>query len=191
MFEIVTEAFNGDVKVISSPTFEDERGFLSVPYQEKEMLALGLPKFVRELHSRSAKNVIRGLHYQNPPMGKLIRVTRGSAFMVAVDIDLDSPTFLQYHIALVDDKNRYQIWAPGRFARGFCALEDNTEVQYKCDSYRGEEKVLRWDSVGIKWPTSDPILSAADRSAQTTLFKETNEYHVGNPKYGGERKAIR
>jgi dTDP-4-dehydrorhamnose 3,5-epimerase len=170
LFKIEEEYFDGAVKVISSPVFSDERGIFSITYLEDEMRQLGLPPFVRDNFSRSAKNVIRGLHYQIfPPMGKLIRVTRGAAFIVAVDIRVSSPTFGQWHEMILSEKDNLQIWASEEFARGFCALEDNVDVQYKCSAHfnRIEDKVIRWDSFGIKWPIAKPILSERDRFAMT------------------------
>lgn len=171
LFEIVSEHFDGEVKVIRSPVFEDERGFLSVTYLKDEMRLLGLPKFVRDLHSRSLKTyTIRGLHYQfDPSMSKLMRVTRGSALMVAVDFYQLSPTFLQYHTIVLSEENKLQVWASPNFARGFCTLEPNTEVQYKCSSYIGSDETVLWNDpdIGIDWPVKNPILSERDRHAQT------------------------
>ncbi len=170
LFKVEEEYLDGAVKVISSPVFSDERGIFSITYLQNEMWQLGLPPFVRDNFSRSAKNVIRGLHYQlSPPMGKLMRVTRGKAFMVAVDIRVSSPTFGQWHEMVLSEKDNLQIWAPADFARGFCALENDTDVQYKCSAHfnQEEDKVIRWDSFGIKWPVAEPILSEKDRYATT------------------------
>lgn len=174
LFKIEEEFFDGAVKVISSPVFSDERGIFSFSYLEDEMKQFGLPPFVRDIFSRSAKNVIRGLHYQIfPPMGKLMRVTRGKAFMVAVDIRASSSTFGHWHDMILSEKDNLQIWAPADFARGFCALENNTDVQYKCSAHfnKVEDKVIRWDSFGIKWPIAEPILSEKDRYATPLLGK--------------------
>ena len=162
--------FGGRVKVITPPVYRDTRGFVSVSYLENEMESLGLPKFVRDLHSRSARNVVRGLHYQfTPAMGKLMRVTRGSAYMVAVDFNLFSPTFLQFHSIVATEDNQIQVWASADFARGFLALENNTEVQYKCEAYHNpaEDKAILWNDprIGIPWPVSSPILSERDKVA--------------------------
>src|ERR1700676_600252 len=126
MFKIVNEHFNGLVKIIRPTTFTDNRGFLSVSYLENEMAELGIPRLIRDLHSRSAKGVIRGLHIQLfPSMGKLMRVTRGEGFLVAVDMREWSPTFLKWTGIYATEDNQLQVWAPSEFARGFCALEDN------------------------------------------------------------------
>jgi dTDP-4-dehydrorhamnose 3,5-epimerase len=167
--------FDGRVKVITPPIYKDERGFVSVTFLENEMESLGLPKFVRELHSRSVRNTIRGLHYQpSPAMSKLMRVTRGSAYMVSVDFDRDSPTFLKFHSVIATEENQIQVWASSDFARGFLALEDNTEVQYKCDAYHNpaEDRAIFWDdpSIGIPWPVDDfswLTISGRDQLAPT------------------------
>jgi dTDP-4-dehydrorhamnose 3,5-epimerase len=164
--------FDGRVKVITPPIYKDERGFVSVTFLENEMESLGLPKFVRELHSRSQKGVVRGLHYQlDPPMSKLMRVTRGSAYMVAVDIYPYSPTFLQFHEVVATEENQIQVWASADFARGFLALEDKTEVQYKCSAYHNpeEDKAIFWRDaqIGIPWSVGNPILSERDLVAPT------------------------
>lgn len=161
-----------DVRVFSPTTFTDSRGFLSVSYLENEMTDLGLPRFVRDLHSRSAKGVIRGLHIQLfPSMGKLMRVTRGSALLVAVDMREWSPTFLKWNGLHATEGNQLQVWAPSEFARGFCALEDNTEVQYRCSGYFNShgDQTIRWDdpTIGVDWPIKPGILSERDRNAQS------------------------
>lgn len=170
LFKLEQSCFDGQVKVITPPVYKDERGFVSVSYLENEMESLGLPKFVRDIHSRSAKNVVRGLHYQfHPAMGKLMRVTRGAAYVVAVDFNLKSQTFLQFHSILATEENQVQVWASADFARGFLALEDNTEVQYKCEAYYNpeEDKAVLWNDprIRIPWKVDNPILSERDRIA--------------------------
>jgi dTDP-4-dehydrorhamnose 3,5-epimerase len=176
LFRIESEHFGGECKVISSSAFDDERGFFSVPFRKDEFAKLGLPtEFVQDNHSCSRANVIRGLHFQlGPPMGKLMRVTRGRAWLVTVDIRYESPTFLQWWMELATPNNRIQVWAPHRFARGFCSIEDNTEVQYKCTAMFDPEgdKALAWNDpdIGIPWPIEDPknlLISEKDRNAPT------------------------
>lgn len=144
-------------------------------FRADQFAAMGLPKeFPQDNHSRSAKGVLRGLHFQwDPPMGKLMRVTRGSAFLVAVDIRKGSPTLGQWFGVEVSEENRKLVWAPYGFARGFCSLTDNCEVQYKCTgvySPQGESGIYCADpAIGVRWPI-DPasaILSEKDRKAQT------------------------
>lgn len=174
MFKLDAAHFGGEVKVISpTQTFADSRGAFAVEFRKDDFRDLGLPtEFVQDNCSRSAKNVIRGLHFQmDPPMGKLMRVTSGAALLVTVDFRSDSPTFLQWVGVEASADNRVQVWAPAMFARGFCSLEDNTEVRYKCTGYfdsKGDDAV-RWNDpdVGVKWSITDPLLSDRDRNAKT------------------------
>ncbi|HYQ85758.1 MAG TPA: dTDP-4-dehydrorhamnose 3,5-epimerase, partial [Bacteroidota bacterium] len=116
----------GDVVVLAPEVFEDERGFFLEAYREDQFKSLGLPtNFGQDNHSRSARNVVRGLHFQwEPPMGKLMRVTYGSAFLVAVDIRKGSPTLGKWFGIEVSAQNKKEVWAPAWFARGFCVLSD-------------------------------------------------------------------
>jgi dTDP-4-dehydrorhamnose 3,5-epimerase len=163
----------GEVVVLVPNAFEDQRGYFMETYREDQFLELGLPgSFVQDNHSCSKKGVVRGLHFQwEPPMGKLMRVTRGAAFLVAVDLRLGSPTLGKWVGIESTAANRKQVWAPGCFARGFCALTDVVEVQYKCTgTYNGKaESAIRWDDpdIGIEWPVQDVIISEKDRKAQT------------------------
>jgi dTDP-4-dehydrorhamnose 3,5-epimerase len=142
-------------------------------YREDQFKALGLPyHFVQDNHSRSAKGVVRGLHFQwEPQMGKLMRVSIGSAYLVAVDIRKDSPTLGKSFGIEVSAENRRQVWAPAGFARGFCVLSEVAEIQYKCTGlYNSKaESGIRWDDprIGIEWPVSNPVLSEKDQKAQT------------------------
>jgi dTDP-4-dehydrorhamnose 3,5-epimerase len=162
-----------DVVVVVPEVFQDGRGFFSETFRADQFELLGLPtKFVQDNHSRSAKGVLRGLHFQwEPPMGKLMRVTRGAAFLVAVDIRKGSPTLGQWVGIEASDENRRCVWAPAGFARGFCALSDLTEIQYKCTGiYNNKaEAAIRWNdpAIGIQWPLSDVVLSEKDRVART------------------------
>jgi dTDP-4-dehydrorhamnose 3,5-epimerase len=165
-----------EVLVVEHEVFEDERGFFMEVYradQFAEYAHLGLPStFVQLNHSRSVRHVTRGLHFQwEPPMGKLMRVPRGEAFLVAVDIRPDSPTLGQYESVIVNDRNRLQLWAPASFARGFCTLSDVAEVEYlTTGTYNaGAESGIRWNdpTIGIEWPVEEPILSGKDSEAQS------------------------
>ena len=163
----------GDVVVVVPQVFFDERGFFMEIYRADQFKALGLPSaFVQDNHSRSKKGTLRGLHFQwEPPMGKLMRVTRGTAFLVAVDIRRGSPTLGKWVGLEVSAENKKQIWAPAGFARGFCALAEDTEVQYKCTGvYNGQaESAIRWDDrdLSIDWPLKDVQISEKDRKAQS------------------------
>ena len=107
----------------------------------------------------------------DPPMGKLMRVPRGEVFFVAVDIRPDSPTLGQYESIIASDRNRLQLWAPASFARGFCVLSDDADVEYLTTGIynSGAESGIRWNdpAIGIEWPVSDLILSKKDAEAQT------------------------
>ena len=163
------------VTVLVPEVFQDSRGFFMETYREDQFEELGLPtRFVQDNHSRSSKGVLRGLHFQwEPPMGKLMRVTLGSAFLVAVDIRKGSPTLGKWCGVIASPENRKQVWAPAGFARGFCVLSDVAEVQYKCTgayNSKGESGILWNDSaIGIDWPikASEIQLSDKDKNAQT------------------------
>jgi len=162
-----------DVVVVVPEVFQDSRGFFMETFREDQFKALGLPyQFVQDNHSRSVKGVTRGLHFQwDPPMSKLMRVSLGSAFLVAVDIRKGSPTLGKWFGIEVSADNRRQVWAPAGFARGFCVLSDLAEIQYKCTGLYNPkgESGIRWDDpeIGVKWPTTNALLSEKDKKAQT------------------------
>jgi len=163
----------GSVIVLAHERFHDERGFFMETYRADHFRDCGLPtEFVQDNLSRSAKHVLRGLHFQwDPPMGKLMRVAQGRAFLVAVDIRRDSPTVGRSFGIEVSAEDAKQIWAPAGFARGFCALSDHVEIQYKCTGIynRLTEGGIRWNdpALEIAWPISHPILSTKDANAPT------------------------
>ena len=162
-----------DVVVLVPDVFQDERGFFMESFRKDEFIDNGLPaEFVQDNHSRSIRGVVRGLHFQwEPPMGKLMRVSLGSAFLVAVDIRSGSPTLGEWVGVEASAENRRQVWAPAGFARGFCVLSDAAEIQYKCTGIYSNkaESGIRWDDprIGIKWPIRDVLLSEKDQTAQT------------------------
>jgi dTDP-4-dehydrorhamnose 3,5-epimerase len=178
----------GDVVVLVPDVFQDSRGFFMETYREDQFRALGLPtQFVQDNHSRSAKDVVRGLHFQwEPPMGKLMRVTLGSAFLVAVDIRKGSPTLGKWVGVEASAENRRQVWAPAGFARGFCVTSDTAEIQYKCTGIYSSraESGIRWDDpqIGVQWPVETPSLSGKDQNAQTLAQwlarPESDNFHV-------------
>ena len=163
----------GDVVVIVPEVFQDTRGFFTETFRADQFKSLGLPtEFVQDNHSRSAKGVVRGLHFQwDPPMGKVMRVTAGGAFLVAVDIRKGSPTLGKWVGIEASSENRRQVWAPAGFARGFCALSEGTEIQYKCTGIYSNkaESAIRWDdpAIGIQWPLAEVTVSDKDRNAAT------------------------
>lgn len=162
-----------DVILVIPQIFRDDRGFFTEVYRQDQFKDLGLPdRFVQMNHSGSVKGVVRGLHFQwDPPMGKLMRVPRGSAFLVAVDIRKGSPTLGKWFGTEASAENGHQVWAPAGFARGFCALSDYAEVQYLCTGIYSNkaESGIRWNDpdISIDWPEINPVLSPKDQSAQT------------------------
>lgn len=161
-----------DVKLITPKRIRDERGFFSETYSARALAEAGIAtRLVQDNHSMSLeRGVVRGLHFQAPPhaQDKLVRVTCGSIFDVAVDIRTGSPTYGQHVSAVLSAENWTQIWVPRGFAHGFCTLEPHTEVVYKVSEYYALEsdRGLRWDdpALGIEWPVGadTAILSAKD-----------------------------
>ena len=169
---IESEHLNG-LLVIAPEVYEDERGFFMEVFRADQFKELGLPtEFVQDNHSGSQRGVLRGLHFQyDPPMAKLMRVTYGRAYLVAVDIRKGSPTLGQWFGIEVSAQDKKQVWAPAGFARGFYTLSEYAEIQYKCTGIynsKGESGIL-WNDpeIGVEWPDSNPILSGKDQNAQT------------------------
>lgn len=162
-----------DLLIITPEIFQDDRGFFTETYRKDKFSEFGVNvEFLQDNHSRSSKNVLRGLHFQwEPPMGKLMRVTQGTAFLAAVDIRIGSATFGKWIGVEASVENRKQVYAPAGFARGFCVLSDYAEIQYKCTgiySNKAESGILWNDpAIGIEWPVKHPILSKKDETAQT------------------------
>ena len=165
----------GEIVVLRPEVRGDDRGFFMETFRTDQFRELGLPtEFVQDNHSRSSRGVLRGLHFQwDPPMGKLMRVTRGAAFLVAVDIRKGSPTLGKWFGLEVSADNKKVVWAPYSFARGFCALTDDCEVQYKCTGLynpKGEGNISFADpAIGIQWPipVAQAQTSERDRNAPT------------------------
>jgi len=159
------------VLLVTPKVFGDDRGFFMETYNRDQAIELGLPgEFVQDNHSKSAKGVLRGLHYQSPSwQGKLVRVVQGEIFDVAVDIRDGSPTFGQWVGYTLNDENKQQLYVPEGFAHGFCVTSDTAEVIYKCtDLYApSEEGSLLWNDpeIGIDWPVENPSLSPKDEEA--------------------------
>ncbi len=158
--------------VIVEPTlFGDERGYFMETFHSERFEAAGLPhEFVQDNQSRSARNVLRGLHYQEPKgQGKLVRAIRGSIFDVAVDVRRGSPNFGEWFGTELSEENRRLLWVPVGFAHGFAVLSESADVAYKCTAlYNPQtERGLLWNdpAVGIDWPVSNPTLSEKDAIA--------------------------
>ncbi len=159
-----------DVKVIEPRVFNDERGFFYESFQSSRyMQILEMTKpFVQSNISQSKYGVLRGLHFQHPKaQGKLISVTRGHIFDVAVDLRLDSENYGQWVGVELSEENKRQIWIPEGFAHGFLTLSSIADVEYKCTDYYSpqHEACLQWNDpeIGIIWPINDTILSMKDQ----------------------------
>lgn len=162
------------VSLIDTDFFRDERGFFIEVWHAERYRQHGLPdSFVQDNHSRSARRVLRGLHYQDmtAPMGKLVRCTAGAILDVAVDLRVGSPTFGEWVGAELTAENMRQIWVPGGFAHGFVTLSESAEVQYKCTGLYtpASEGTVAWNDpdLAIDWPFADPILSARDQAGMS------------------------
>lgn len=161
-----------EVILIEACPLRDDRGYFVETYKEPDFKAHGIDcRFVQDNHSQSRAGVLRGLHFQNNPraQGKLIRVTSGSVFDVAVDLRKGSPTFGQYVSAILSAENARMLWIPAGFAHGVFVLEDNTQLIYKVTEIysQAHERSLRFDDpiLQIKWPHSTPIVSDKDLNA--------------------------
>ena len=161
------------VLLLEPKGFGDGRGFFMETWQATRYRAAGMPeRFVQDNHSRSRRGVLRGLHYQliQPP-GKLVWVTRGAVFDVAVDIRRGSPNFGRWYGCVLDDVNHRQLYVPPGFAHGFCVVSEEADFFYKCTDYyhHTSEGGIAWNdpAIGIQWPISNPLLSAKDEALPT------------------------
>lgn len=162
-----------DVLIFEPQVFGDERGFFFESFNHKkfEEVIGRKVEFVQDNHSKSAKGVLRGLHYQLEPyaQGKLVRCVVGEVFDVAVDIRQGSATFGKWIGILLSAENKRQLWIPEGFAHGFISLVDNTEILYKTNEYYAKdyESIIRWDDkeLDIKWPFEPMIVSDKDKQA--------------------------
>ncbi|QAY75712.1 dTDP-4-dehydrorhamnose 3,5-epimerase [Sphingosinicella sp. BN140058] len=179
----VADAGLSGLKLIEPRRFEDERGFFFESWNRRTFEEQGIDaEFVQDNHSGSAKGVLRGLHYQlTRPQGKLVRVVRGAAFDVALDIRTSSATFGRWIGFVLSADNGRMLWVPPGFAHGFLSLEDGTELLYKCTDFYApkDERSILWSdpAVGIDWPLPDtaaPLLAAKDRSAP--LLRDAEVY---------------
>ncbi|WP_019591381.1 dTDP-4-dehydrorhamnose 3,5-epimerase [Thioalkalivibrio sp. ALE20] len=169
----VIETSIPDVRIIEPAVFGDARGFFMESWSRRTFAEAGLDlDFVQDNHSRSVQGTLRGLHYQiRQPQGKLVRVTVGAVFDVAVDLRRSSPTFGRWVGVELTAENHRQLWVPPGFGHGFYVTSDVAEFQYKCTDYYApeHERCIRWDDpdLGIEWPECSiegkPIVSDKDR----------------------------
>jgi dTDP-4-dehydrorhamnose 3,5-epimerase len=172
-----------EVILIKPRVFGDARGFFYETWQAQRFSAAGIAaQFVQDNHSHSTLHTLRGLHFQiQQPQGKLVRVTHGEVFDVAVDIRRHSPRFGQWVGALLSETNHHMLWVPAGFAHGYLALSAEVDFLYKCTDYYApqHERAIRWDDpeIGVQWPLPagvPPVLSAKD--AVAPLFREAETY---------------
>jgi dTDP-4-dehydrorhamnose 3,5-epimerase len=180
--QVVEKALNG-VVLLEPKVFGDERGFFMETFNERvfrDLTGVTLD-FVQDNHSRSARNVLRGLHYQiRQPQGKLVRVVSGSVFDVAVDMRRSSPTYGRWFGAELTAQNKRQLWVPPGFAHGFVVTSDTADFLYKTTDYWAPdfERSLAWNdpTVGVAWPVEgEPLLSAKDKSGAAFGVAEAYE----------------
>ena len=177
--KVTSTAISG-VKLIEPTVFGDERGFFLESWNAREFAAADIPDvFVQDNHSRSVRNVLRGLHYQiGQPQGKLVRVISGEVFDVAVDLRRSSPSFGKWVGATLSAENKRMVWIPEGFAHAFLVTSAVAEVLYKTTDYWAPEleRTLAWDdsSVAINWPlTETPTLSEKDTAGARLADAET------------------
>jgi dTDP-4-dehydrorhamnose 3,5-epimerase len=177
----VTPLAISDVILFEPKVFGDSRGFFfeSFNHARFEEAVGKTVRFVQDNHSKSSKGVLRGLHYQiQQPQGKLVRVTRGEVFDVAVDLRRSSPTFGKWVGELLSEDNKKQLWVPEGFAHGFLVLSETAEFLYKTTDYYAPafERSILWDDpeIGIAWPSTEaPLLSPKDLAASKLAYAET------------------
>ncbi len=169
----VIETQLAGVLIIEPKVFGDHRGFFLETFQVERYRDVGINlPFVQDNHSRSQRGVLRGLHFQRTrPQGKLVSVSRGAVYDVAVDINPDSPTCGQYVGVELSDENHRQLWVPPGYAHGFCVLSEVADFQYKCTDlyFPADEGGLLWSDpdVNIPWPLDAPQLSTKDQANPT------------------------
>ena len=171
-FKVITRQLNGII-LIEPDVYGDERGFFMESYRSDHFEQLGINSiFIQDNHSRSGFGILRGLHFQwDKPMGKLIRVTIGKAYIVEVDLRHNSPTLGKWWSTELSSENKRMLWVPPGFANGFLSLSEACEMQYKCTAVwnKNGESAIRWNdpAIGIDWPVDSPVMSDKDRNART------------------------
>ncbi len=174
-----TETFIKDLYVIEPKVFGDERGFFMETYNKKEFHEAGLKmEFVQDNHSKSKKGVLRGLHFQiKNPQGKLVRVTKGEVFDVAVDLRKNSETYGKWFGLFLNEENKKQLYVPEGFAHGFLVTSDEAEFCYKCTNFYDptDEGGVIWNdgTIGIEWPVdSNATLKLSDKDKKNKKLKD-------------------
>jgi len=179
----ITDTALDDVKILEPTVFGDQRGFFLESWNRQVFEENKMPThFVQDNHSRSQQGVLRGLHYQiKNPQGKLVRVTRGEVFDVAVDMRTSSPQYGQWVGVTLSESNQRQLWVPPGFAHGFYVMSSTADFQYKCTDYYSPEyeRSLLWndETVNVEWPLVDgvaPLLAAKDASGMA--FNQAESY---------------
>ncbi|MGD0711582.1 MAG: dTDP-4-dehydrorhamnose 3,5-epimerase [Bacteroidales bacterium] len=176
---IIKKSFIPELLIIQPDVFYDARGYFFESYNKENFIQMGIDaEFVQDNQSLSAKGILRGLHFQNPPFaqGKLLSVIKGSVLDVAVDIRKNSPTYGKYFSIILSEENKTMFWIPSGFAHGFLSLENSTIFSYKCtQTYnKKSEGSIRWNDpdLNIDWGIKDPLVSPKDQIAP--LFKDLN-----------------
>ncbi|MDP5143085.1 dTDP-4-dehydrorhamnose 3,5-epimerase [Rheinheimera baltica] len=177
----VTKTSLADVLLLTPKVYGDERGHFFESFNQQSFNQLiGDVNFVQDNQSRSAKGVLRGLHYQiQQPQGKLVRVLQGEIFDVAVDLRRSSPQFGQWTGATLSANNQQQMWVPPGFAHGFLVLSDTADVLYKTTDYYAPqfERAIRWDdaALGIVWPNVERVI-LSEKDQQSVAFSNAEYY---------------
>ncbi|MEW6712333.1 MAG: dTDP-4-dehydrorhamnose 3,5-epimerase [Candidatus Riflebacteria bacterium] len=186
---IVEQTEIPDVLLLKPKVFEDDRGFFMETWNKRTFAELGINHdFVQDNHSRSVKNTLRGIHYQiENPQGKLVRVTQGEVFDVAVDLRKSSPTFGKWFSQILSAKNKKMLWVPPGFGHAFLVLSETSEFQYKCtDFYNSDaERCIIWNDMQLKidWPISEEkelIISSKDIGGKA--FSDADYFYFENSK---------
>ena len=191
---VIPTALDG-VVIVETAFVRDERGFFMESYHREQYAAHGIgDELVQDNHSRSARGVLRGIHYQDmhAPMIKLVRCTAGAILDVAVDLRVGAPTFGQSVAVELTAENKKQLWVPVGFGHAFVTLSDFAEVQYKCSNYYAPqtEGAVAWDDpdLAIDWPITDPLLSGRDqRALRLAEYVQKPAFHNDAERPGGVR----
>ncbi|RUO45198.1 dTDP-4-dehydrorhamnose 3,5-epimerase [Idiomarina aquatica] len=171
-----------DVVLLTPKVFGDERGFFMETFRQDEFVKhCGNYEFVQDNHSASKQGILRGLHFQHQnPQGKLVRVTRGEVFDVAVDMRESSPTFGQWVGVHLNEDNKQMLWVPPGFAHGFYVTSEYAEFQYKCTDYYapGDEYSLLWNdkTVNIKWPIINGKVELSQKDENGSVFDDIKKF---------------